>query len=65
MEEENKLDVVSIRLTKEQLVEKVEYMITEEEYKQYNREIDQYIEEYYKQHKNAEVDAYRNTDKWK
>jgi len=49
-------------------IDKMSFIVVDkdgEEYKQYNREIDQYIEEYYKQHKNAEVDAYRNTDKWK
>ena len=39
-------------------------MITEEEYWQYFEEIDQYIEEYYKENKDAKPDAYRNTDKW-
>lgn len=39
-------------------------MITEEEYRQYFEEIDQYIEEYYKKNKDAEPDAYTNTDKW-
>lgn len=40
-------------------------MITEEEYRKYNHEIEQYKADYYKQHKNADVYDFKTTDKWK